>query len=110
VSIRELVNILFSTSSTALQPSPMAQLSFTIDIDVDNNIIRIRSAFSSKFSSRELSTYSTTSFIPYHKRMEIQNNLLNKNIQESVDSFQISYVSSNGQVSNLVRETTDTSS
>jgi len=80
-----------------------------MDMDVDTDIIRGISASSSKFSSRESSTHSTASSIPYHERMEIQNNLLNKDDQEPVDSSQLSYALSNGQVGNLVREATDTS-
>jgi len=93
--IRELVNTLLSTLLTTLQPSPMAQLPSTIDIDVNNNIIKGRSASSSKFSSREPSTYSVISSIPYHERMEIQNNLLSEDFQEPVDSSQLFYILNN---------------
>jgi len=76
--IRELVNILFFTYFTTLQSNPITQLLFNIDIDVDINIIRERSAFSSQISSRELLTHLAISSIPYHERIEIQNNLQNK--------------------------------
>ena len=62
----------------------MAQFPFSMDMDMNTNIIRERSAFSNKFSFRESSTHSITSSILYHKRMEIQNNLLNENIYEPI--------------------------
>ena len=78
VLIRELVNILFFTYSTTLQSNPIAQLPSNIDMDVDINIIRERSTFSSQISSRESSTHLAILSIPYHERIEIQNNLPNK--------------------------------
>ena len=58
--------------------------------------IRGRLASSSKFSSRESSTHLISSSIPYPKRMEIQSNLLDEDIQKSVDSFQLFYALNNG--------------
>jgi len=49
-----------------------------MDIDIDINMIRGRSTSSSQISFRESSTHSAASSIPYHKRIEIQNNLLNE--------------------------------
>jgi len=64
-----------------------------MDMDMDIDIIRGRSNSSSKVSSRELSTHSDTSTTPYHKRMEIQNNILDKDIQKPIKSPQLSYAS-----------------
>jgi len=50
-----------------------------MDIDVDNNILRGRSAFSSYVSSRESYIYLAVSSLPYYKRIEIQNKNINKN-------------------------------
>jgi len=94
-SIRKLVNTLLSTLFTALQPSLMAQLLSTIDMDINNNIIRGKSASSSKFSSKKSSTHLAASSIPYHERMEIQNNLLSKDFQKPIDSSQLSYTLNN---------------
>ena len=71
VSIRELVNILFSTSFTALQPIPIAQLLSNIDMNMDIDMIREISAFSSQISFKESSTYSAILSTLYHERIEI---------------------------------------
>jgi len=107
VLIRELANKLFSTSAINLQPLQMAQ--FLSNMDIDTNIIRESFIFSSKVSSRESSTYSTISSTLYHQRMEIQNNFLDKDIQEPIDSSQLSYASDNKQAGKLVRLATDSS-
>ena len=107
--IRELANTLFSTLFIALQPFPMAQLPSIMDMDVNTDIIRGRSASSNRISSRESSTHLNASSVPYHKRMGIQNNLLNEDVQEPVDSSQLSYASNNKQVGNSVRKATDNS-
>jgi len=61
-------------------------------INVD--IIRERSTSFSQISSKELSVHSASSSIPYYKKIEIQNNLLNKDKQKLVKSFEFSYISS----------------
>jgi len=71
VSIRELVNILFSTSFTALQPIPIAQLLSNIDMNMDIDMIREISAFSSQISFKESSTHSAILSTLYHERIEI---------------------------------------
>ena len=101
--IRELVNTLFSTSFTTLQSNPMAQLPSNMNMDVDIDIIRGRSASSSQISSIKSLTHSAASSTPYHKRMEIYNNLLNKDKQELVESFELSYTSGNEQKGKIVR-------
>ena len=58
----------------------MAKLPSNIDI------IRGRSTFSSKASSRELSILSNTLFILYHKKVNARNNILDEEIQESINS------------------------
>jgi len=58
----------------------MAQLLSNIDIDVNIDIIRKRSTSSSKLNSRETSTHSITSSVPYYEKMEAQNNFLNKEV------------------------------
>ena len=80
VFIRELVNKLFSTSAFNLQSQQMAQLPSNMDINVNIDIIREKSTFSSKFSSRELLTHSTALFVSYHEKMEAQNNFLDEKV------------------------------
>ena len=61
-------------------------------IDINNfNNIRERSTFPSKISSKSLSISFTTSFIPYHEKIEINNDLPDEKFTEPVDSFQLSY-------------------
>jgi len=107
--IRELANTLFSTSFTTLQSNPMAQLPSNMDMDVNIDIIRGRSASSSQISFGESLTHSAALSTPYHKRMKIQNNLLNKDKQEPVESFELSYASGNEQKGKIVRQATDNS-
>jgi len=78
--IKELVNIYIFTSATVSQPSKMARIPSNMKIDINIDIIRERSNSSSKFSSRESSTHSDTSTTSYYKKMEIQNNILDKDI------------------------------
>ena len=106
---RELANKLFSTLVINLKPLQIAQFISNIDIDIDTNIIREKSTFSSKVSLRELSTHSTASSTPYHQTIEIQNNFLDKDVQKPINSSQLSYVSNNKQVGRLVRLATDNS-
>jgi len=81
-----------------------------MDIEIATNIIRERSAFSSRISSRDSSTHSLTSLCPYYERIEIQNNLLDEHIQNPVDNSQLSYTSNGKKAGNLVRKTTANSS
>jgi len=95
VPIRELANKLLPTSTTTIQPLQIAHLLFTIDMDIDTDFIRERSAFSSRINSRKLSIDSTALSMAYYKRMEIINNILNKDVQKLVDSLQLLYASNN---------------
>ena len=107
VPIRELANTLFSTPFTTPQPFPMASLPSNMDMDIDIDIIRGRSVFSSRISSRESSTHLNASTSPYHKQMEMQNNLLDEDVHKPVNSSQLSYTLNNEQVSNSVRKAAD---
>ena len=110
VPIRELANTLFSTSATSSQPFTMANLPSNMDMDVDIDIIRGRSASSNRNSSRESSILSNALSSSYHERMEMQNNLLDENVQNPIDSPQLSYMLNVEKVGNLVSKTTDNSS
>jgi len=79
-----------------------------MDIDVDNNIIKGRSALSNKAGSRSSLIFSSTSSIPYHQCMEINNDILNINCQEPIDCSQLSY-ERNIEIDDLVRTVTDKS-
>jgi len=87
---RELANTLFTTTFTTIQSKLIAYLPSNINI----NMIRRRSTFSSQINFRKSSTHSTVSLTPYYERLEIQNNLLNEDKQELVESFKLSYASS----------------
>ena len=62
-----------------------------MDIDVNCNNIKKRSALSSKANSRSSLISSSTSSMPYHEYMDMNNNILDDNIQEPIDSSQLSY-------------------
>ena len=66
VSIRELVNKLFSTTAAALQALKMAQIPSIMDMDVDNDIVRGMFTSSSRNESRELSILLNISFMAYY--------------------------------------------
>jgi len=53
--------------------------------------IREKSPLSSKLSSRNLLFSSNISSRPYHEHMELNNDLPNFNLQEPIDSSQLSY-------------------
>jgi len=106
VPIREVVNIHFSNSASAITHFSMAQLPSNMDMDINCNIIRGRSASSSKANSRNSLVSSSTSSIPYHQCMEINNDLPDIEIQDPIDSSQLSY-KGNSEVGNSVSKMTD---
>ena len=67
----------------------------TMNINNFNNIRR-RSTSPSKTSSRSSLISFTTLSILYHKKIEINNNLLDEKFTEPVDSSQISYKEDSG--------------
>ena len=91
--IKELANTFFSTISTTSQSPTMANLPSNMDMNINIDIIRGRSAFSSRISPRESLTHSTASSALYHERMETMNNILDEDIQDLVDISQLSYIS-----------------
>jgi len=90
--VREVVNkhcsfsLAFSTNPTITSyPS-------NIEIcGINNSKSRECSAISNRCSSRKSSILSNTSFISYHRRMEITNKLSKENSTNSVNSFYLSY-------------------
>ena len=105
VSIRELVNIQTPTSVFSMKPIQMVFIPANIVMDIDNNFISERSNFSSKVSSRNTLVLSVTSSIPYYKRMEIKNDLPNKDIVNLIDNSQLSY-KDNDNIGNSISKTT----
>ena len=72
----------------------MARILVYEAIDIDNfDNIRRRLTSPSKTSFRSSSISSTTFSILYHKKIEINNNLLDKKFTEPVNSSQLSYIS-----------------
>ena len=69
----------------------MPQLLSNIDIDINCDIIRGRSALSSKASSKNSSVFSSTSSAPYYEYIELNNNLLDIEFPEPINSSQLSY-------------------
>jgi len=58
---------------------------------ISNSIVRGRSNLSSKARLRSSSVFSSTSSISYYKYIEINNNKLEEDIREPIDSSQLSY-------------------
>ena len=80
------------------------------NMDIDINISRGRSAFSSINSSRALSVYSDLSSIPYYKRMEVQSNKLTWDKQVDLNErkdFSLSYATSKVGENKLASKITD---
>jgi len=59
--------------------------------DIDMNDIRGKFPFFSKSNSRNMSISLRCSFIPYYEHIKINNNLPDVNLQEPVNSSQLSY-------------------
>jgi len=78
-----------------------------MDMDIDIDIIRGRSASSNRNSSRESSILSNVLSSPYHERMEMQNNLLDENVQNLIESLQLSYMLNVKKIGDLVSKATD---
>ena len=66
----------------------MANLLFTMDINIDTDIIRERSTLLSKNNSKKLLTFS----IAYYERIEVLNLILTDKVQDPTDNSQLSYV------------------
>jgi len=71
----------------------MAQKPSTMDMDMDNDIVRGRSTSSTRNRSRESSILLNTSSMAYHEWMEVMNNLLPDDAQAPVNSSQLFYAS-----------------
>jgi len=107
VPIRELANKYISTTTFISIPTQIAIKPAYETMGVDqNNIIRERSTSPSNVSFRRNSISSRASSVPYHKKMEINNNLLDEEFTEPIDSSQLSYNDSNGQ-GNFMSKATD---
>jgi len=67
VPIRKLANKLFSTTNTAIQSSQMAQILSTMDMDINNDIVREKFTSSTRNRFRELFILLNTFFIAYYE-------------------------------------------
>ena len=106
VLIEELVNKYFSTNTFNLIPIQMAKAPAYKTINVDsNNDIRERTTSPSNSSSRSYLVFSTASSTLYHKRIDINNNLLDEETTELIDSSHLSYAESNKQGKSVSRVT-----
>ena len=64
----------------------MAQLPSNIDMNIDCNIIKRRPTFLNKATSRDLSISFSISSIPYTQHMGMNNDLLDIQIQNPINS------------------------
>jgi len=90
--VREVVNKHCSLSLAFSTNQTMTSYHSNVEMDsINNNKLRECSVISSKCSSRESSILSNASSIPYYRRMEINNNLLEEDHTNPVDSSHLSY-------------------
>ena len=95
VSIEELANKYFSTETFNSIPIQMAKAPAYETIDINSNDdVKERTTSLENSSFRSYSVSSMASSVPYHKRMEINNNLLDKEAIEPINSSQLSYAES----------------
>jgi len=89
---RDLRNVQISTSAFSSTTLQMDRLLASLAMDIDNfDNVRERSPSSSRVTSRSNSVISKISSIPYHKRMEIQNDFSEEELREPINSSQLSY-------------------
>ena len=90
--VREVVNKHCSLSSAFSTNQTMTSYPFNVETgSINNSKLRECSVISSKYSLRESSILSNASSIPYYRRMEINNNFLEENYTNPVDSSHLSY-------------------
>jgi len=106
VSIRELVNIQISTSAFNLKSFQIARIPADTTIDINNDFIRGRMNSPSNASLRSALVTSNAFSVPYHKRIETNNDLPDKKVRNPIDSFQLSYKDKN-KADNSVRKATN---
>ena len=88
----------------------MARIPADVAMDINNyNDIRERLTSPSKVSSRSALVTSNTSSIPYHKKIEMNNNLPDKELGDLFNRFQLLYKDGNGE-GNSVRKAADNGS
>jgi len=104
--VREVANKHFLFSSAITSNSTMAQIPSNTDMDVDIDMIRGRSALPSRANLRSSSISLSTSSIPYHQCMELNNDLPDTVSREPIDNSQLSYTGE-VEVGNLVRLASD---
>ena len=103
--IRELANTLFPTDSLLI---PSVLNSSNMDMDIDTP--RGRSFSSSENNSRESSTHSNTSSVPYHERMENFNTSWNEQVEnDEKERLSISYATPRVEEGNMINEAINTS-
>ena len=93
---KELEYKQFSTFAFKSYTSTIAHLLADSAMDINDfvdtsNIIRERTKFLDKVTSRSSSIFSTVSSIDYYYRIEMNNLFTNKDIRDSINSFQLSY-------------------
>ena len=77
-----------------------------MNIDINSNIIKERSALSSKASSRSSLIFSSTSSVPYHQHIKINNNIPDIKCWKPIDCSQLLY-KGNVKVRDFVRTATN---
>jgi len=106
VPVRKVVNKFTLSTSAYSSNLTMTYIPSDTEMDVDNNIIKEKTSLSNKANLKSLSISSKPSTIPHHKCMEINNDLLDDEVWDPINSSQLSYVGET-EVGDLVRTSTD---
>ena len=102
---KQLFSSAFIYSTIQIAQLPADSVMDIDDIDFSANIRR-RSHSSSRATTRSASLSSSAFFVPYHKRMKINNDLPDDNFKEPANSSQLSY-KDNSQQENCVSKVTN---
>ena len=108
VSVRKVANKKFSLSSAISYHFIISEFSSNMEMDIVNNSIVRRFNLSSKASSRSSLVFSITSVL-YHEHIEVNNDKLEEDIREPINSSQLSYKNATNK-DKFVSRMTDTSS
>jgi len=104
VSIRVLVNKQISHSSAISFNSTISLFPSNTEMDISiNSILRGRSNLTNKSSLRSSLVSSSAFSIPYHEYIEVNNNKLDNNSREPIDSFQLFYTDNSNRGKSISR-------
>jgi len=103
--VREVANKKISLSSAISYYFIISEFPSNMEMDiVSNSIVRRRSNLSNKASSRSSLVFSSTSVL-YHEYIEVNNDKLEEDIREPINSSQLSYKNATNKDKSVSRMT-----